>query len=517
MPANWLRQTVYGVVEVRARLFPDDVALLIPAADDPDYTKAVTYGALHAGAWRRAGQLSAVGIGPGAHVGIWSENSLDWMQTWLGCSLLGSTVVCLNTRLTSSEVGYQIDTTDVTHLFVGRTLTERAAGLAGGDGAVEMFGFRPEQGFPTLGDVELPFRPAPIDPDRAGLIQFTSGSTGLPKGAIAREGAVVGVGASCASRWLLRPTDRIYGVFSLGHNAGTVYTTMTAFTSGATLIMPERPWGSDGLTLLEKTGATFLPAVDTIVTDVLTSGRRPPAIRLVGGGLDPGRSRQLVEQLDVEISNTYGQTEVTANISVGDLRDPLERRIETVGLPHPGNAWRIVDEQGNTVEAGEVGAIELNGWAKMIGYYGRPDSEQPFTADGWVQTGDIGKVDEAGYISFLGRFKDIIRSGGENVAAYEIERTLELHPEVVQAAVVAAADDRYGEVPFAFVSVTGESVLDVENLRAFCRERMADFKVPKYYEFVQSFPLTGPNKVAKTVLAKDAAERVAKLREAPHE
>ncbi len=145
----------------------------------------------------------------------------------------------------------------------------------------------------------------------------------------------------------------------------------------------------------------------------------------------------------------------------------------------------------------------------MVGYYGRPDEEQPFTADGWVQTGDIGKVDEDGYISFLGRFKDIIRSGGENVAAYEIERALELHPDVVQAAVVPAADERYGEVPFAFITVRADRTLTGEELGAFCRERMASFKVPKHYEFVDSFPLTGPNKVAKTVLREQAAERIA--------
>jgi fatty-acyl-CoA synthase len=508
MPVNWLRQTVYGVVDVRARLFPEDVALLIPSRDDPEDQLTVTYGELRSGAWRRAGRLRAVGIGAGTHVGIWSENSLDWLETWLACSLLGAVVVSLNPRLTVTEVEHQLEATDITHLFVGRSLTEGGAKIAGTDQRVTVLGFGAEQGLETTGDIELPFDPAPIDPDRVGLIQFTSGSTGLPKGAMAREGAIVGVGASCASRWLLRPTDRIYGVFSLAHNAGTVYTTMTAFTGGAQLILPEKPWGTEGLTLLELTGATFLPAVDTIVTDVLKSGRRPPAIRLVGGGLDPERSRALVDALDVEISNTYGQTEVTANVSVGDLRDPLEKRIETVGLPHSGNAWRIVDEAGRPVAAGEVGAIELDGWAKMKGYYGRPDDEQPFTEDGWVQTGDIGMVDEAGYISFLGRFKDIIRSGGENVAAYEIERALELHPDVVQAAVVPAADERYGEVPFAFITVRDEAVLSGEALRSFCGERLASFKVPKHYEFVESFPLTGPNKVAKTVLREQAAKRL---------
>ncbi len=514
MPVNWLRQTVYGVVDVRARLFPDDVALLIPSPADPEDTRRVSYGELRAAAWRRAGRLTAAGVGAGTHVGIWSENTLDWMETWLACSLLGAVVVSLNPRLTVTEVEHQIDATDITHAFVGRTLTEGGSALVGADPGVRVFGWDTAQGLGTIGEEELPFDPAPIDPLRVGLIQFTSGSTGLPKGAMAREGAIVGVGASCASRWLLRPADRIYGVFSLAHNAGTVYTTMSAFTGGATLILPEKPWGTEGLALLEQTEATFLPAVDTIVTDVLKSGRRPPSVRLVGGGLDPERSRALVDALEVEISNTYGQTEVTANVSVGDLRDPLEKRIATVGLPHSGNEWRIVDEEGQAVGAGVVGAIELNGWAKMKGYYGKSEEDQPFTADGWVQTGDIGTVDEEGYISFLGRFKDIIRSGGENVAAYEIERALELHPDVVQAAVVPAADDRYGEVPFAFITVRDDATLTGESLRTFCRERMASFKIPKHYEFIDSFPLTGPNKVAKTVLREQAAERIEQTRDA---
>jgi fatty-acyl-CoA synthase len=228
-------------------------------------------------------------------------------------------------------------------------------------------------------------------------------------------------------------------------------------------------------------------------------------MRLVVGGFDQATARRIAKQLEVEVANTYGLTEVTANIAVGDLRDPLEVRIERIARPHPGTEVRILDEHGAPAEPGTQGELQVRGWNVMAGYYKIAADKQPFTDDGWVLTGDLCSIDEFGYVSFHGRLKDVIRSGGENVASFEIERFLESHPQVLQAAVVPAPHARFGEVPAAFVRLTPGATLSPDELIEFCRGKLATFKIPKYVEIVESFPLVGINKVSKPELRARAA------------
>jgi acyl-CoA synthetase (AMP-forming)/AMP-acid ligase II len=500
---NWLRRTTYSVVETRARVYGTDVAVIKAGASlDP-----VTYAELHDGIRRRARMLAGAGVTRGTHVAIWADNSIAWLESWLANSLLGSVTVALNPRLTAREAGALLTSTDVTHVLSDASHAEALLTLERGTRTV--LGLDDAPRLDSLEALDADFKPAGIDGDRIGLIQFTSGSTGLPKGVQLREGSIAALGACCADRWLLRPDDRFFGVFSLAHNAGTTFSTMPTFTAGAALILPSSGWARGaGAEVIERAGATVLPGVDTIVKDLLASGLRPRSLRLVVGGFDRATTARVAADLGVEVSNTYGLSECTANITVGDLRDSQSQRTDRIGLPHPGNRARIVGEDGTTLEPNTPGEIQVDGWVKMTSYYGLPDDQQPFSADGWVRTGDLGTIDEHGYISFLGRSKDVIRSGGENVAAFEIERFLETHPGVLQAVVVAAPHPRFGEVPYAFVlpepgaEVTGEALAD------FCRGQLATFKIPKHWELVEHFPLVGINKVSKPALKLRAAEAV---------
>lgn len=516
MAQNWLAKTTYGVVEVRARLYPTHPAVIVQQKDS-DAIRTVSFAELHEGVLCAARQLAAARIREGTHMGIWAENSVEWLKVWLAGSLVGAVTVALNPRLTAREVAELVATTDVTHLVVGGTTNEKAVEVQGSVLPAEAcYSLDNTEAFRSLNAAEEDYVAAPFDPRRVGLIQFTSGSTGLPKGAQLREGAIAAMGASCASRWLLNPLDRVFGLFSLAHNAGTTYTTMASFTAGAAIVMPLHGWaGSNALEFVERSRATVLPCVDTIVTDILAAGVRPASLRMIVGGFDEAAARRLATELQIEVSNTYGLTENTANVAVGDLRDSLETRIERIGRPHPGIRVRIVDEGGNVLEPGMEGEIQFGGWGEMVSYYGRPAEEQPFTNDGWLRSGDLGKLDVDGYVYFLGRSKDVIRSGGENVAAFEIERYLGLHADVLQAAVVPVRDERFGEVPFAFVRRRPKSKVEPGELIAFCRQGLAPFKIPKYFDFVTDFPRVGIDKVSKSELRQRAQDLVVERQTGP--
>jgi fatty-acyl-CoA synthase len=516
MALNWLRQTPYAVVAVRARVFPDQLALLIVSADGDSVTP-VSYSELHRGVHTAAGRLWAAGLRPGAHVGIWADNSRAWVEAWLATSLIGAVTVAVNPRLTAREVGELLASTDVDCLLAGGRPVPAACELrATGRAPAATFALDGDDELPPLPEPSGGYEAAPIAGDRVGLMQFTSGSTGMPKAVQLREGAVAAVGACCASRWLLHPADRLLGVFALAHNAGSTFTAMSAFTAGAAVVFPSGGWAAGaGADVAARMGVTVLPALDTIVADLLATGVRPATLRAVVGGFDAATAARLAQELDLEVANTYGLSEITANAATGDLRDPQPLRIERIGLPHAGLALRTVDPAGAPTAAGTPGEIQVSGWSTTIGYYGLPASEQPFTADGWVRTGDLGSLDDRGYLMFHGRLKDVIRSGGENVAANEIERFLETHPAVLQAAVVAAPHPRLGEVPVAFVRLRPASTLAGDELIAFCHGRLASFKIPRHLEVVERFPLVGIDKVSKTELRERAAAIAAGSRSAP--
>jgi fatty-acyl-CoA synthase len=418
--------------------------------------------------------------------------------------------VAINPRLTVAEVGELISAVDVRLALIGGTLEEFADQLVQGGGFADLTVLSIDgAAFPRLDSHDANYRAAPISGQRVGLIQFTSGSTGMPKGVQKREGAVAALGASVASRWLIDRSDRLFGIFSLSHSAGTTLTLLAAFTHGASVVLPRDGWrGGAAAPLIEASGATVLPAISTVANDLIASGARPSTLRLIGGGFDPLSATRLVDTFGVDVANSYGLSEMTANIMTGDLRDSQDWRLQRFALPYPGNFARIVDEGDELLPPGGVGQIELTGWAKMKGYYGVADSDQPFTPDGWVRTGDIGTLDEQGYLMFLGRVKDIIRSGGENVTAFEIEQCLESHPAILQAAVVPVADARFGEVPFAFIRLRPSAALpEPAVLTAHCRARLAAFKIPRFFEAVDDFPLVGISKISKPLL-RDRADRI---------
>ena len=246
MALNWLSKTTYAVVETRARVFPDQLAVLIDVGEG-EALQAISFAELHVGIQRTARRLSGAGVRLGTHMAIWADNSLAWLECWLGASLLGAVTVAVNPRLTAREAGALMEATDVGHLLAGGRTLPGATELVDSRQAPETtLAIDGSPALPSLERYDAPYRAAPTDGQRVGLIQFTSGSTGMPKGVQLREGAVAALGACCASRWLLQPGDRLLGVFSLSHNAGTTFTAMPAFAAGAALGAGARRLGRRG-------------------------------------------------------------------------------------------------------------------------------------------------------------------------------------------------------------------------------------------------------------------------------
>jgi acyl-CoA synthetase (AMP-forming)/AMP-acid ligase II len=462
-----------------------------------------------------AGRLSAAGVSSGDRVAILGENSLAWVYAWFGASVLGATVVPLNTKLTWREIEFQLRKTQPRLLLVDEphpdsdaVATFAAAHLV--DPLVTGVTCRwlrdaPGSPFPALEASDgVDVRTADGDSSsEVGMIQFTSGSTASPKGALLRQDALIATGAANAGRWMAGVDDVFLGTSPLYHNSGTVFTVLSALLGGASVAMMSRWSGDRAARTAQSTGVTVLIGVGTVLWDFMRSWERTgheSQIRLVATAETPGFCRQLHDVLGAEISNVYGLTECSPTVALGDLRDPQEKRIQYIGRAHAGIELRIVDDRGQVASAGAMGEIQVLSWNRMVGYLGVSPDEQPFTEDGWLRTGDLGSLSSEGYLRFHGRIKDVVKSGGENVSALEVEIFLKEHPNIVEAQIVGVADPKWGEKVVAFVEFAPGSPLTQEELNEFCRSGLAAFKRPKEFIPVDDWPLTGSTKISKPTL-----------------
>ena len=265
--------------------------------------------------------------------------------------------------------------------------------------------------------------------------------------------------------------------------------------------------------LMDREGVTVFPGIDAAVRDVVADARatgcRPQALRLVSTAADPTLFAAAAESLGCEVSNVFGLTESSPNVAVGDLDDPQELRIEWIGRPQPGLEVEIrsVDD-GRPLGPGDVGEIQVRGWSLMIGYHDDPAATAATIGeDGFLATGDLGELNEDGYLRYRGRHKQMIKSGGENIAIGEVEEAMRSHPDVADAVLVPVPHERFAEVGFAFVRPVHDTV-DLDDVRAHLRERLANFKIPKYLEAVSDLPRTGSGKIDRLGLAERAANLV---------
>jgi fatty-acyl-CoA synthase len=514
----------------------------------------VTFAELHARSDAFAAQLAVTGIRAGDHVGLFLDASVDYLVSLFGAARLGCCVVPISDRFRSAELRHVLRHGDLVGLVTTGSGNRR-------DFTADVFAALPELTAQRRSAIEVddapklrrilvwnagaelaePLEPvdvggpvdagelerveAAITPDALAYLMYTSGTSASPKGCLISHRAVLGQAESLAhARYLLTAGDAFWCPLPLFHNGGLA-TLSACLASGAKLVHTGSFEPGPALHLLAEERCTHaIPAFETIWLRVLDHPDYPDAdlsaLRVVLNAGTSERLRQLQARTPgvIQLAN-YGCTEAAGHLSMTSIDDPLEIRLTTGGFPLPGMHVRIVDpETGEELRRGEIGEITFRGPSLFTGYYHDAGaSAQAIDVEGWYHSGDRGRVDAEGRVTFLGRLKDMLKVGGENVSASEVEEYLLTHPAVNIAAVVGAPDAYYDEVPAAFVELVAGSEVSEKELIDFCLGQIATYKVPRYVRIVSDWPMSG-TKIQKFTLAARLAEELTAqgITAAPH-
>jgi acyl-CoA synthetase (AMP-forming)/AMP-acid ligase II len=495
-----------------------------------DAHRRLTYGELADEARTFGAALVASGVGPGDRVAIWAPNSADWVVAVLGLLHAGAVLVPVNTRFKGAEAAdilgrsrARVLVTVTDFLGTDHVALLRKAGAELPDLATTVVvrgpaptGTTPWGAFlgraDGVGRAEVDRRVAALGPEDPSDILFTSGTTGSPKGVVSTHGRTMGVATDWVEMTGLMPDDRYLMVNPYFHMFGFKAGILASVAAGATML-PEATFDVErALARVADERVTVLPGPPTLYQAILDHPDRAThdlsSLRLaVTGAADI--PVELIRRVDDElpfsrIISGYGLTEAGTATATGPA-DDVETIATTVGRPRPGFELRIVDDAGEVAGRGEAGEVLLRSRTVMAGYMDDPEATaKAVTANGWLHTGDIGLVDDAGCLRIVGRAKDMFIVGGFNAYPAEIENALLRHPGVRQAAVIGIPDERLGEVGMAFV-VAASPHLDGDEVIAWCRDQMANYKVPRAVEVVDELPTTGTGKVLKDDLRARAA------------
>jgi len=378
-----------------------------------------------------------------------------------------------------------------------------------------MAGGTPPDWARSFAGLEGPPPPDVAHPGSITLIQFTSGSTARPKGVMLTQAGMLANARGSASALGLRRDDRYFSPRPFFHVAGSTGGILRALVTGATLVSIPAFDENAAIDMLRREGCDLVAGNDTMFLKLLASldaaGGAPHGLKLRGGqaAAGPEVQRQIHERLGIPgLCCSYGLSEASPGVAFARWNDPIEDRIAGLMWPLPGVAIRIRDPESGVLQApGKAGEIMVRGPSVMAGYYKLPDATRAvLDEDGWLATGDLGVLEASGQFRFIGRLKDVIRVGGENLAPAELEDLLLRHPAVAAAQVVAMPDARLGEVPVAFVALKRDAVaggaVTPDGLIAWMRPRIAGFKLPRHVGIVASFDdvLTGSGKPQKNLL-----------------
>jgi fatty-acyl-CoA synthase len=492
---------------------------------------------------RAARALIHLGVAPGEKVAIWLTNCPEWIHALFACARIGAIHVPLNTRLRTADVEYVLRQSEsrtlITHdvsgpvdyLAMVRELVPLGAAGGGRLPDLERLVIRSARSHPGarswaevlegarhVDDAALRARAAAVRPTDTALIMYTSGTTGFPKG-VARDHGLL---ESLVDRYRrLGSTERdvFINYLPLFHIFGYVDGPLGSLLAGYRQVLTEGFDPHEVLDLVEREGGTQVHGFDAHLTALCDAQEaRPRDLRTLRTGLMalgqasavPAARRARAVLAPARFLTAYGITEVGANVSISFPDATEEQACETSGSPCEGFAVRIVDpETGREQPRGEAGELLVRTRYMMQGYYRKPEeTARALDADGWFHTGDMAVLRPDGYLRFVGRYKDMLKIGGENVDPLEVEGYLRERPGVRQAAVVSYPDPRLGEVAVAFVEQAPAASVTADEIIAACRGRIASFKIPRAVIFLDALPATPSGKVQKARLRELALERL---------
>jgi HIP---CoA ligase len=516
--------TIPRMVEQAAERFPAGEALV-------DGDLRLTFSELAEAVDEAARALVAWGLEPGDRVAVWAPNMAEWVTAALGTYRAGGVVVTVNTRFKGGEAAHVIGTAGARVLMTVTDFldtdyvamldsVERPANLeqvvvlrgpvpAGALAWSDLLGWAREVDPSVTAE-----RAAAIDPDDVGTIIFTSGTTGAPKGAMLRHGAAIRAYTSWTDVVGLREGDRYLIVNPFFHTFGLMAGILASLLKGATIIPHSVFDVPSVMRRVDEEKVSMLPGPPAIYQTILDHpdlgdyDLSTLRLSVTGAASVPVEMiRRMRSELTFEtIVTGYGLTETTGITTMCRHTDDPETIARTAGRPIPGVEVRIVDDAGKDVPAGEPGEVVARGYNLMAGYYGDPGATSAtIDGEGWLHTGDIGVFDQAGNLTITDRKKDMFVVGGFNAYPAEIENMILRHPSVGQVAVVGVPDHRMGEVGKAFVVPRPGATVDPEGLIAWCRDEMANYKVPRTVEVVDALPLNASGKVLKYKLREQAA------------
>ena len=488
--------------------------------------------------------LMALGLERGARIGIWSPNNAEWAVTQFATAKAGLILVNINPAYRLAELEYALNKSGCTALITAtrfktsdylgmlRELTpELAAAAPGNLRAAKLPDLRL---IVTIGDENAPG--AVRFDDVCGLgraaerdklaalagrlqfddpinIQFTSGTTGFPKGATLTHHNILNNGFFIGEAMRLGPNDRLCIPVPLYHCFGMVLGNLACLTHGAAMVFPSE--GFEPLATLETVAAERCTALHGVPTMFIAEMDHPDFAKFDLSSLRTGIMagspcpievmKRAVERMHLgEITIAYGMTETSPVSFQSSTDDPVERRVSTVGRIQPHIEVKIVDADGRIVPRGMPGELLTRGYSVMLGYWNDEEkTREAIDPARWMHTGDLATIDDEGYCNIVGRIKDMVIRGGENVYPREIEEFLYRHPKIQDVQVIGVPDPRYGEELCAWVRLRDGVAATPEEIRAFCEGQIAHYKIPRYIKFVDAFPMTVTGKIQKFLMREE--------------
>lgn len=523
---------------------PDHPALIMP-----HQSIRWTYGEFLQQVDRLATGLVNLGIEPGDRVGIWSPNRFEWVLTQFASARVGAIMVCINPAYRLFELEYALNKVGCKALVTAeafktshylemlKTLAPELSTAEPGKlksaklphlRLVIRMGETSSPGMLNFGEVcgrgedrdyaRLTELETELKPGDAINIQFTSGTTGMPKGATLSHKNILNNAWFCGQSMHFTRDDVLCIPVPMYHCFGMVLGTLTCVAHGATMVLPSEVFEPGPvLEAVQNEKCTALHGVPTMFIaeldhpDIHKYDLSSLRTGVIAGSTCPVElMKRLISEIDLtELVIGYGQTECSPLNCMTAIEDSFEQRVTTVGRAHTNCEVKVIRADGSTADCGETGELCARGYGVMQGYWDDAErTRETIDSEGWLHSGDLAEMDRDGYVKITGRIKDMIIRGGENVYPREVEEFLYTHPQIQEVQVFGIPDEKYGEQVAAWVQLKENSSLDEDGIREFCSGQITHFKIPRYIKLVDEFPMTVTGKMKKFVMRDDYAKEL---------